>query len=207
MIHSVRENECITSVAAKYGLNWETIWNDPANAELKSERESPNLLVPGDQITVPELRLREESCTTSERHRFVKKGVPAKLRLRLTDDGQPRSGEPYRLRVDGRTTSGTVPEGGLLELHIAPNANHATLLVGDEPDEYVLKVGVIQPVSELKGVQARLDSLGYPCGRPDGELGPKTQSALIGFQRTEELEETGEPDQATLNLLRERYGC
>jgi hypothetical protein len=81
--HRVRQGECISSIAEKYGLFQETIWNDPANAALKNEREDPNILRSGDLVIIPEMREKDDSCATSQKHRFRKKGVPIKLRLRI----------------------------------------------------------------------------------------------------------------------------
>lgn len=81
--HTVRDGECINSIAAEAGLFWQTIWNDPANAQLKSLRESPDVLVAGDMLFVPDKKTNQESAATDQRHRFRKKNVPAKLQLRI----------------------------------------------------------------------------------------------------------------------------
>jgi len=105
--HKVRQGECISSIAGKYGHFPETIWNDPANAQLKSKREDePNILYAGDVVVIPDKRLKEESGATDERHRFVKKGVPVQFRLRLMErsveeqigkhQSSPLSGPPPR---------------------------------------------------------------------------------------------------------------
>ncbi|MEO6800582.1 MAG: peptidoglycan-binding domain-containing protein [Rhodanobacter sp.] len=84
-VHVVGAGECISSIAQEHGHVWNTLWDHPANAALKSARGDPNVLLEGDQLTVPPLRVREESCAVDQRHRFVRKGVPAKFRLRVME--------------------------------------------------------------------------------------------------------------------------
>lgn len=84
--HRVRQGECISSIAEKYGFFQETIWNDPANAKLKNERENSNILRPGDIVMILDKRQKEASCATEQKHRFRKKGVPIKLRLRIMEE-------------------------------------------------------------------------------------------------------------------------
>jgi hypothetical protein len=81
--HTVQEGDCISSIADQYGLFWQTIWNHSSNAALKQQRGDPNILKPGDTVFVPDRREKFEACATDQRHRFILKGVPAKLRLRL----------------------------------------------------------------------------------------------------------------------------
>lgn len=59
----------------------------------------------------------------------------------------------------------------------------------------------------LKRVQSRLSVLGLYQGAPEPEFGEKTREALIAFQRNNNLQPTGLPDQATLwSLLRQPDG-
>ena len=202
----VREGDCVSSIARNTGHFWGTIWNEPANAELKQARSNPNILLPGDRVTVPLLRPKQEPGQTELRHRFVRKGEPARLRLRVLDNDQPRANEPYTIEIDGHTYEGTTDPNGNLECLIPGNARRGRLRIGQEGDEFELELGANAPITEVRGIQARLSNLGFDCGTVDGVLGPRTQSALRGFQVMWDLEATGEPDDATRSKLQEVHG-
>src|SRR5262249_17842677 len=98
----VQSGDCMESIAYEHGFLAKTLWNLPENAELRNHRE-PNVLLPGDRVTIPPIRLREEDRPTDQRHRFRLLGPPCQFRLRFLDDKQqPRSGVPYVLTIDGQ---------------------------------------------------------------------------------------------------------
>lgn len=59
----------------------------------------------------------------------------------------------------------------------------------------------LPPLDSLKGVQARLNRLGYHAGLVDGVAGPVTEAALTRFQREHGLAVTGQDDQPTRERL------
>lgn len=205
--YTVKQGDCISSIAKKNGLFWEKVWDHPNNSQLKQKRKDPNILYPGDIVFVPDKEEKEESGATEQRHRFRKKGVPAKLHLQLLEDDEPRANESYTLIIDGNLLSGTTDSDGRLEQTVPPDGKNAKLLVGESQDEYILNLGHIDPVDTVVGVQARLNNLGFGSGKLDGVLGPETKAALKRFQTKYELPESGEPDDATQKKLFEVHGC
>jgi Putative peptidoglycan binding domain len=206
--HVVKQGECISSIAENAGHCWETLWDDPANAELRQARRDPNVLLPGDRVHVPPLREKWEPRPTEMRHRFRRRGWPEIFRVRVLRDDEPRGNQPYRLTVDGRETTGTTDANGNVAAPIAPDARRAVLLVGTEPDvdRYEFTLGAIDPIEALSGVQGRLKNLGFDCGPIDGVWGPRSEAALRQYQMKRGLETTGQPDAATRQKLKEDYG-
>lgn len=203
----VRDGDCISSIALDRGHFWETIWDDSANSGLREVRQDPNVILPGDRLTILEIRPKVVSKETEMRHRFVRRGEPARMRLRvLQENDEPRANQPYTLEIDGETHEGTTDPNGQLEVPIPATAQRGTLTIGPDNVEFKLALGRVDPITELSGVQGRLNNLGYNVGATDGQLGPKTRAALKYFQRRNKLEPTGRPDEATKNKLREQHG-
>lgn len=208
--YKVKQGECIESIAYQHGLFWETIWNDPKNSELKRIRENPNALLPDDKVYIRDKEEKEVPCASEQRHRFRRKGVPAIFQVKLLDaDNKPRANLAYTLVIDGDTTfSGNTDSQGIIKHGIPPNAMEAQLTVveGEKKEEFLIKLKHLDPVDEPTGIQARLANLGYYTGLIDGDIGPRTKAALSRFQNEHGLEQTGEPNQDTINKLKEVYG-
>ena len=206
----VKQGDCIESIAFNYGLFWGTVWDDPKNLQLRTVRKSPNVLLPGDKVFVPEKRLKEESGATEQTHRFKRKGVPSKLQIKLLDeDGKPRGNLNYCIIIEGKLRQDKTSMDGWIRVPIVPNAQRGRLIVqeSNKQEVYELNLGNIDPIDQLEGVRQRLKNLGFDCGGEEGELGEQTKAALKEFQRQYQLPESGEPDQATQAKLKQVYGC
>jgi hypothetical protein len=204
--HIVKDGECISSIAKNTGHFWPTIWDDPANVDVKTARKDPNVLLPGDRVHVPPIRRRQEPGQTEMRHRFVRKGEPSRLHLRIFNVDLARGNESFTLTVDGQEQRGITDPNGCLDVPIPGNAKTARLTFINDGTSYQLALGGVDPVSELSGVQRRLNNLGYDCGPEDNTLGNGTRAALHRFQAAKGLPETGEPDQQTRARLQEEHG-
>lgn len=206
--HIVTQGQCVESIAFDHGLFWETVWNDAQNAELKQKRNNPNVLMPGDEIFIPEKQEKQVSGATEQTHRFRRKGVPSKIYIVVKKEGEPRAEEPYKLKIDDNWFYGTTNAQGEIKHPIPPNAKEGKLIVGKDEDtlEYTLQLGGVDPIDEISGIQGRLNNLGFLCGAADGKMTPETEKAIKSFQKQAGLEETGKPDQATQDALKNAHG-
>lgn len=204
----VKEGDCISSIAKDTGHFWETIWHEPANAELKAARNDPNVLLTGDRLTIPQRQPKKEAGVTETRHRFVRRGEPSLFRVHIHRNNQPLKNQPFTLTYDGKTISGTTDARGLVECPIPGNARQGHLVVGSGTDQVAtdIRFGNLEPIDTVRGVQQRLNSLGFSCGTADGVIGPKTRAALKRFQNRHGITASGESDVPTQNKLREVYG-
>jgi Putative peptidoglycan binding domain/LysM domain len=206
--YTVRQGDCIESIALRHGLSWEKIWEHQKNSDIKEKRKAPNVLYPGDMVFLPDRVIKEESVSAEQRHRFKRKGVPSHLRLILRDEeDKPRANEPYVLNIDGRLFDGTTGDDGKVDHPIPPGARRAILRMEGEHEEYSFDLGYIDPLAEISGVQTRLNNLGFDCGPVNGVLNDQTREAIQGFQQKHDLKVTGKMDRPTLDKLEKVYGC
>jgi Putative peptidoglycan binding domain len=207
--HVVREGECMSSLAAQKGLFVDQIFEHPANAQLSTVRGDPNILLPGDRVTIPQFALKDVDRATEQRNRFVLQGEPVFLRIQVMDRDKPLGGEPFTLAVGGVTIQDTTQADGTIETRIPPDATTGILRVGTGADliQLTLKLGALSPVANAKGVQQRLQNLGFDCGPIDGIVGPRTRGAVRNFQAKFGLPPDGILGPQTRELLKEKHGC
>lgn len=205
----IRQGQCVSSVADQSHVPSKTIWNAPENTDLKQRRMDPNILMPGDELFIPELQTRKDAGATEQRHTFQVSNEKVALKLRIFDEGEPRANEPYVLQIDMELIEGHTDEEGQLEQAIPPQAERAVLRLGKDEmaEDYILKLGHCDPLSVITGIQARLKNLGYYGGLVDGAIGKHTKQALGEFQHDHDLKVTSQIDEATRNQLKSEHGC
>ena len=201
----VSQGDSIPSLAKEYGFFPDTIWNHGANAGLRAKRKSMNQLFPGDEVFIPDLNENPYNRPTDAKHKFKRKGVPAKLKMQFKSLGQPRKNEKYVLQIDGQIINGTLDGDGKLEQFIPPNARGGQILLSGGKESIPVQIGYLNPVTELSGVQQRLNNLGFFCGNESGDADDKTKAALETFQRRNGLPVTGDADGATKAKLQELH--
>jgi len=199
--HEVRRGECMSSIAEKHGFFWQTLWNAPENSTLKDVRGDPNVLLPGDRVFVPPLREKEvRGCNTGSVHRFKRKGIPERLRMRFAhaDDG-PKANLGYTFDDGSTSRRGETDADGYLEEWISTRLR-VVVITFDDGTVARLHVGDLDPPQTVRGASARLVSLGF------ASPGASLWIALEEFQVAHELDPTGQLDEATVAALIDAFG-
>ena len=191
--HVVKQGETMASIAALNGFaDFNTLFTHPDNAELRKKRKDPNILLPGDIVTIPAVRPKTVVKQAGAVHAFVLASKQLRLELRMLDPFDKPLAEKFcEVKVDLPNPDGT-PSGSLLGdrlktddkgrtgVNIAPSVVDAELKVFvREPlpspvplpptiEKYDLIVGGLDPVIERSGLRGRLNNLGYFAGLGDG---------------------------------------
>lgn len=127
---------------------------------------------------------------------------PFKMKLSLI--GNEDQDDEFRLTVRGQMVArGKISSEGLISADIPASSKTATLLVGKEPSTQQSYTILLEdfPQGE-KGVQARLNNLGYAAGRVDNRIGSKTKRAIEQFQNDNSVPVTGKADGTVENKLK-----
>jgi hypothetical protein len=210
--HIVRQGECLLTIAERCGVPWKKIWTAPENAKLKQKGRDPNILLPGDELKIPEKEVKEERGAIEQRHRFRTTGKTRYLKIVMQDpQGNPLAHRPYILQIDGlylENSGGSTLEtdaDGVIECCIPASATEGKLFI--DGDTWVLNLSYLDPVETTEGLQARLNNLNYQLGPVDGIEGLRTREAIRNFQRDNDLVIDGVYGPKTQEKLRQVHGC
>jgi N-acetylmuramoyl-L-alanine amidase len=192
MQYTVRQGDCLSSIAAAHGISdWRTIYNAPENALFRTLRPNPNLIYPGDVLEVPDPERKTESGSTEQRHRFRAVAWGPRLRIRVLDqERRALANATYELVIDGQRSTGVTRGDGLIDVPVPPAATAGTLSVqyGDavakRSFQWNLRIGALDPIDTVSGMQARMRNLAFDPGPVDGIVGPLTRAGTRAFQAT-----------------------
>lgn len=206
--HNVVQSDHIAKIAEKYHFfDYTIIWDDGANADVKSKRTNPNILYPGDIVVIPDKTPKTETRPTARSYTFKVQPQPLQIRLRILDfDGEPAVADlKYKVEGDSGSLSMT---NGLFRKPIERAWENGSIRVDklnivDVP----MKIGWLDPVEYQSGQVARLNNLGYNAGDAAGPDALQFRSAVEEFQCDNEIDVTGECDANTQAKLKEVHQC
>ena len=206
--YQIRQGDHVSRIATAFGFTGHNgIWNHPNNADLKSARQTPHVLLPGDKLFIPDRETREEPRPTDKRHQFVAHRDSLMLLIALQDnDFEPISGANCELRVESDTVTRATDSSGLLQKPIKSTDANGSLVVS--LIHVAFRIGDLDPVEYITGQQARLNNLGYAAGSVEAKLySDQMRSAVEEFQCDHNLPVDGICGRATQDKLKEIHGC
>jgi hypothetical protein len=189
-----QQGDCIYSIAARAGHLWQTVWNHPENRELREARKDPGILLPGDRVFVPQLKVKSLMLQSGKRYRIVIEGQLVWLRLRMYDgDGELLARTEYRLTVGQREQLVTTDDEGSLEAQVPVLAKQARLVQVATGEAFTVLLGHMDPTGSPGAVRKRLANLGYHEGGEEGEMSAEldeiAEALLADFRQDAALDE------------------
>jgi hypothetical protein len=203
----VKDGDHISGIAQAAGFDdYSLVWNDPGNADLRSQRQDPHVLQPGDSVTIPEVKAQPAANKpTGARHKFQIQQSPLKLRLKLRDLAvKPMANVPVTLDGASETTDGD----GLVEsATLDKSATQATIEFAD--GVLTFSVGALNPSDDATeaGYKARLFNMGFLWDDAVSDASEEMAIAVEDFQAQYGLQVTGQLDATTSAKILSTYGC
>ena len=205
--YQIKQGDHLSKIAAHFGfLDYQLIWNHPQNANLKTKRQNPNVLLPGDCLYIPDRQQKETGRSTGQTHCFQIKRCVLRLQI-LAEEAYhtPLADRPYSLTLGGKPSSKITSGIGLLTEAIPVDAEEVLLRLEDR--EIPVKIGHLDPVDTESGQTARLTNLGYYWGDPENRETEAFLSAVEEFQCDHQLQVDGKCGPKTQNRLKQIHGC
>lgn len=218
MKHKVVQGDSLSSIAKGYGFSSiDEIYNHSSNSDFKALRPNPDVIHVGDEIFIPEVNPAKYQVELNKKTTFVRKHPKETLSLLLNfeeDEDAQGAGIDAILIVDEIEYSSKSDADGLVEWKLPKTPTRTgivKLFLEAEQSEathaFEVKLGDLNPVSENTGIQARLNGLGFHCGRIDNKLKDKSEAAIRAFQEVNGLSVDGIAGVNTQQALENKYGC
>lgn len=135
-----------------------------------------------------------------------------KIKLALKDaDNNSYSSKKFEIHYGLDTLSGNTTSDGLIEAEIPADVSEAKLLLWLRDDDEKASFSTtilfeqLEPENDTKGIQKRLQHLGFYAGPIDGEAGPMTRDAIKNFQKKNNLAVTGVADPDLSEKVNKKY--
>jgi len=215
--HVMRDGECLTKIAARYGFKgWQTLWEHPQNEGLRKRRSTPHVLAPGDVVAIPRVTVHEIVRETGAVHRVEVARGSALVRLRLQDlAGNPLAGLAYHysFRTEERDVrrpgSKATDADGWLEETVPLFVQQLEVDVRLPKLRFVYDLRRLHPARDRdtdtpigSGIARRLQRLGYAEQGDTARAGNVTLFQALQLRRNDAK---GDPDRPTLDALEGAY--
>lgn len=211
--HKVKSGDCLASICKEYGFHDPAIiFDDQANADLKSTRKNMHVLMKKDTVVIPEKTNKTAELSPETSAKFTVKGIITQFSMLIQSfDGQALADKHYLLEVEGKKYEGKTDGNGLIEHKVDAAAINAELTVYLDDNKknnifWPLEIGSLAPAVEKAGLQARLNNLGYYCKNETGNMDKSTKAAVLAFKQSNGLPADDVVDSACQNKVLSVYG-
>jgi hypothetical protein len=206
----VRQGDYLAKLAFHMGFDASAVWNDRANRELRERRSNPDMLHPGDILSIPEPPAPTHIRISPGAHVAARAIVPTtEVKLVVHDDqGRALANAAFHVTGAGAEIAGTSDGSGTVSFEVPIHVSEVRVVVDGLEGGLRVLIGHMDPLEEASGVRKRLQHLNYLGGDIVDEevMVHHLRSAIGMFQHDHGLAITGEVDDATRAALLDRHG-
>lgn len=209
----VRQGDYMTKLSHTLGFDADAVWADPKNQALREKRTDYDMLQPGDLLYVPDGRKPRLAIQVGSENAYVARIPKVPVVLKLQIGGEILAKEPYILRgVGPEPIEGATDDKGYLSTEVAVHVREIEVELTQKKRTLRIRVGNMDPLEELTGLQKRLTHLGFYqpsyAGTENYEACDPKQimTALAAFQSAHALPATGKLDEDTRKKLVAEHG-
>jgi len=204
----IRQGDYLSKLGPARGFNPETAWADPKNDPIRKKRTSMNMLQPGDVVWLPDEPRPRLPVAGGSTNAYTARIPKVTVKLKLQVGGVALAKEPYVIRgVGPEPIDGATDENGFLSAKVKVHVREFEVELTKRKRSLRVRVGDMDPINELTGVQKRLTHLGFylptKTGTENFEALDARQivSAIRAFQSSKGIKVTGKMDDETSKAL------
>lgn len=211
-----KPNEDVLSLALKHNVSADAVMSHGDNA-VHAKGRTRAVLHEDDDWTIPDTKPKEQPVQAGEPTALVYVPSLRRIQLRLHDDHGQLIETDYTLAI---TYTADAPPGEPKEVYgysfegavddvISAHVSRVMLSYEHKgkSEKIELIIARLDPVSTIRGIKARLYSLGLYRGEMDDKYDDALRSAVWSFQLHNGSEATGLPDAATLSAIEKAHGA
>jgi hypothetical protein len=206
MPYVVRPGDYLVKLGWVHGFDVDEVWNAAENRALRESREDHHVLAPGDILYIPAKKREGLPITKGVTNKYVAKVPRVPVVLTFDDAAGPIANEPFEVRGAVVVGEPRTDGGGKLTLAVAVSVREVEIVFPGRHESYLVRIGDLDPVTEVGGARQRLANLGYLHAQPGLSPDEVFPAALWSFQVEHGIEPTGALDDATRAALMEKHG-
>ena len=205
--HVVQQGEHLSDLAARFGFDANAVWQDARNDDLRSRRDNPLTLAPGDILHIPIVDPEALSLVPKTTNRYEATIPTVSIDVVFGDAAD----QPYVVEGLAEPIEGTADGDGRIQLEVPITARELSLELPRLCRQHPIRIGHLDPIEESSGVRQRLQHLGFFGAFPTSTGALPNQAeldrqAIASFQRAHDLPETGTLDPDTRDRLLDEHG-
>jgi len=184
----IKQGDFLAKLAHRFQFDGDSVWNDPANDDLRKVRSDSNALLPTDILYIPDQTGKEPAwfdLAVGSTRVFTSDPPEVDIGLRFVDSdcaSQSITVDEYP-HLEGLKTD----DQGKVTISVPVTTELITVTFGELAKSFAFVIGHLDPIETPTGVFQRLQNLGYipSAATFDPQELSSLDSAVLAFRRAQ----------------------